>query len=239
MGTEGTPHTPATSPLEVQALYKIVNLIGAAVHLDTTLASILKVLHDTLRMERATLALVDESGRHLVIRASYGLSVEEEQRGVYGLDEGIYGQVFSTGSPCIVPDVHAEPLFLNRTGARPRIAKNTISFIGVPVVLAGTTVGALSVDRLFGPEVSFEEDVRFLTVLAALIAQFLSLHRAIRKDREQLVQENLSLKEKLHGRYHRHQIIGQSKAMQEVYWNIERVAPSAATVLLLGESGSG
>ena len=239
MVTEGTPHTPATSPLEVQALYKIVNLIGAAVHLDTTLASILKVLHDTLRMERATLALVDESGRHLVIRASYGLSVEEEQRGVYGLDEGIYGQVFSTGSPCIVPDVHTEPLFLNRTGARPRIAKNTISFIGVPVVLAGTTVGALSVDRLFGVEVSFEEDVRFLTVLAALIAQFLSLHRAIRKDREQLVQENLSLKEKLHGRYHRHQIIGQSKAMQEVYWNIERVAPSAATVLLLGESGTG
>lgn len=166
----------------MQALYKIVNLIGAAVHLDTTLASILKVLHDTLRMERATLALVDESGRHLVIRASYGLSVEEEQRGVYGLDEGIYGQVFSTGSPCVVPDVHTEPLFLNRTGARPRIAKSTISFIGVPVVLAGTTVGALSVDRLFGVEVSFEEDVRFLTVLAALIAQFLSLHRAIRKD---------------------------------------------------------
>ena len=232
-------HTPATSPLEVQALYKIVNLIGAAVHLDTTLASILKVLHDALRMERATLALVDESGHHLVIRASYGLSVEEEQRGVYGLDEGIYGQVFSTAAPFIVPDVHSEPLFLNRTGARLRIAKSTISFIGVPVVLAGTTVGVLSVDRLFGQEISFEEDVRFLTVLAALIAQFLSLHRAIRRDREQLVQENLSLKEKLHGRYHRHQIIGQSKAMQEVYWNIERVAPSAATVLLLGESGTG
>ena len=132
MGTEGTPHTPATSPLEVQALYKIVNLIGAAVHLDTTLASILKVLHDTLRMERATLALVDESGRHLVIRASYGLSVEEEQRGVYGLDEGIYGQVFSTGSPCIVPDVHAEPLFLNRTGARPRQHARNGRILAVP-----------------------------------------------------------------------------------------------------------
>jgi Nif-specific regulatory protein len=228
-----------TSALEVQALYKIVNLISAAVHLDTALSSILKVLHDTLRMERATLALLDESGRHLVIRASYGLSVEEEQRGVYGLNEGIYGQVFSTGSPFIVPDVHSEPLFLNRTGARAKISKKTISFIGVPVLLTGTTVGVLSVDRLFGPEISFEEDVRFLTVLAALIAQFLNLHRAIHKDRELLVQENLSLKEKLHGRYHRHQIIGQSKAMQEVYWNIERVAPSVATVLLLGESGTG
>ncbi len=239
MSVDESLKVPITSALEVQALYKIVNLIGAAVHLDTTLASILKVLHDALRMERATLALLDESGQHLVIRASYGLSVEEEQRGVYGLGEGIYGQIFTTALPCVVPDVHSEPLFLNRTGARTKVSKATISFIGVPVTLSGTTVGVLSVDRLFGPEISFEEDVRFLTVLAALIAQFLSLHRAIHKDREQLVQENLSLKEKLHGRYHRHQIIGQSKAMQEVYWNIERVAPSNATVLLLGESGTG
>ena len=228
-----------TSELEVQALYNIVNLIGSAVHLDTTLASVLKVLHDSLRMERATLALLDESGRHLTIRASYGLSVVEEQRGVYGLNEGIYGQVFSTGSPFIVPDVHSEPLFLNRTGARGKISKKTISFIGVPVMLSGVPVGVLSVDRLFGPDISFEEDIRFLTVLATLIAQFLSLNRAIRQDRERLVQENLSLKEKLHGRYHRHQIIGQSKAMQEVFWSIERVAPSGATVLLLGESGTG
>ena len=239
MSVNESSKATVTSALEVQALYKIVNLIGAAVHLDTALSSILKVLHDALRMERATLALLDESGLHLSIRASYGLSVEEEQRGVYGLDEGIYGQVFSTASPFVVPDVHSEPLFLNRTGARAKISKKTISFIGVPVVLAGKTVGVLSVDRLFGSDVSFEEDVRFLTVLAALIAQFLNLHRAIRKDRELLVQENLSLKEKLHGRYHRHQIIGQSKAMQEVYWNIERVAPSTATVLLLGESGTG
>ncbi len=234
-----TAETAVTAALEVQALYNIVNLIGSAVHLDTALSSMLKVLHDTLRMERATLALLDETGRHLTIRASYGLSVEEEQRGVYGLNEGIYGQVFSTGSPFIVPDVHSEPLFLNRTGARNKISKTTISFIGVPVVLAGVTVGVLSVDRLFGADISFEEDVRFLTVLATLIAQFLSLNRAIRQDREKLVQENLSLKEKLHGRYHRHQIIGQSKAMQEVYWSIERVAPSGATVLLLGESGTG
>jgi len=239
MSLEESSKATVTSALEVQALYKIVNLIGSAVHLDTALSSILKILHDTLRMERATLALLDESGLHLSIRASYGLSVEEEQRGVYGLSEGIYGQVFSTASPFVVPDVHSEPLFLNRTGARAKISKKTISFIGVPVILNGMTVGVLSVDRLFGSDVSFEEDVRFLTVLAALIAQFLNLHRAIHKERELLVQENLSLKEKLHGRYHRHQIIGQSKAMQEVYWNIERVAPSVATVLLLGESGTG
>ncbi len=225
--------------LELKALYRIINFIGSAAHLDTALSAILKVLHDTLRMERATLALLDENNRHLTIRASYGLSVEEEQRGVYDLDEGVYGQVFSTVSPFIVPDVRSEPLFLNRTGARRKISKTKISFIGVPVVLGEVPVGVLSVDRLFGNDVSFEEDVRFLTVVATLMAQFLSLNRAIHRDRQKLVQENMSLKAQLHSRHKKHYIIGHSKPMQEVYWSIERVAPSKATVLLLGESGTG
>ena len=228
-----------TEALEVKALYRIVKLIDAAVHLDTALSAILKVLHDTLRMERATLALLDEEGQKLAIRASYGLTIEEEQRGVYRLDEGVCGKVFSSASPFIVPDVSSEPLFLNRTGARPLFSKTKISFIGVPVLLGEQPVGVLSVDRLFGLDISFEEDVRFLTVVATLIAQFLSLNQAIRRDRQQLVQENLSLKAQLHERHRRHCIIGHSKAMQEVFWSIERVAPSQATVLLLGDSGTG
>ncbi len=231
--------TSSVEDLELNALYRIINFIGSAAHLDTALSAILKVLHDTLRMERATLALLDENNRHLTIRCSYGLSVEEEQRGVYGLDEGVCGQVFRTVSPFIVPDVNSEPLFLNRTGARRKISKTKISFIGVPVVLGEVPVGVLSVDRLFGNDVSFEEDVRFLNVVATLIAQFLSLNRVIRRDRQKLVQENMSLKAQLHNRYKKHYIIGHSKPMQEVYWSIERVAPSKATVLLLGESGTG
>ena len=238
--TGGGSETVATiEALELKALYRIINFIGSAAHLDTALSAILKVLHDTLRMERATLALLDENNRHLTIRASYGLSVEEEQRGVYDLDEGVCGQVFSTVSPFIVPDVRSEPLFLNRTGARRKISKTKISFIGVPVVLGDVPVGVLSVDRLFGNDVSFEEDVRFLSVVATLIAQFLSLNRAIRRDRQKLVQENISLKAQLHNRHKKHYIIGHSKPMQEVFWSIERVAPSKATVLLLGESGTG
>jgi len=236
---EKTTMVSSTNALEVKALYHIVHLIGSAVHLDTTLSGILKILHDALHMERATLALLDENGKHLTIRASYGLTVEEENRGIYGLDEGIYGQIFSSGSPFIVPDIHSEPLFLNRTRSRERIDKKTISLIGVPVILQEKPAGVLSVDRLFGPEISFKEDVRFLTVLSTLIAQFLYLNRTITRNREKLVKENLSLKAELHGRHNRHYIIGQTKPMQELYWSIEQIAPTGATVLLLGESGTG
>ncbi len=236
-------NTPASScPLEalkIQALSEICQLIGEAVHLDTALSRVFQVLHDILRMDRATLVLLDPHRQRLEIKASYGLTIEEEQRGIYGLSEGICGQIFQSGSPCVVPDINSEPLFLNRTGARTTIKKDQISFIGVPVLMAQKPVGVLTVDRLFGPETSFKEDVSFLSVLATLISQFIALHQAIARKEKRLVEENRSLKAELHGRFNRHYIIGQSRPMQEVFATIEKVAPSRATALLLGESGTG
>ncbi len=227
-----------TEVIELQALHEIARLIGSAHDLDSTLARVLKILHDILRMERATLLLLDDSGKRLVIRASYGLSEEEIQRGVYRIDEGVTGKIFSTAAPFVVPDVHSEPLFLNKTRAR-TIKKGQFSFLGVPVLLHERPVGVLTVDRLFGLEIAFEEDIRFLTVVATLIAQFLHLQQAIRQGQAELRAENLSLKAALRNRAKAHNMIGQSKAMQAVYLAIDKVAPSRATVLLLGESGTG
>ena len=229
----------STEGLELLALHRITELIGTAVHLETTLTNILKVLHDSLRMERATLLLLDEKTQCLTIKASCGLSETEEMRGVYKPNEGICGQIFQTRSPFVVPDIHSEPLFLNRTGARSQISKTKMSFLGVPVLVKGEPVGVLTVDRLFGPEVSFEEDIRFLTVLSTLISQFLTLHTAIRKKEEKLLEENRSLKAKLHNLHDGHFIIGHSKPMQDVFSIISKIAPSSVTVLLLGESGTG
>jgi Nif-specific regulatory protein len=151
----------------------------------------------------------------------------------------VCGKIFQTRSPFVVPDIHSEPLFLNRTGARPGIGKERLAFLGVPVLVHDKPVGVLSVDRLFGADVSFEEDVRFLTVLATLIAQFISLHEEIERKEAKLQEENRSLKAKLHNLHDGHYIIGHSKPMREVYSIIEKIAPSSVTVLLLGESGTG
>jgi Nif-specific regulatory protein len=228
-----------TEGIELLALHRITELIGTAVHLETTLTNILKVLNDTLRMERATLLLLDKTTQCLTIKASCGLSEAEEMRGVYRPNEGICGQIFQSRSPFVVPDIHSEPLFLNRTGARSAISKAKMSFLGVPVLVNGEPVGVLTVDRLFGPEISFEEDVRFLTVLSTLISQFLTLHTAIRKQEEKLLEENRSLKARLHSLHDGHFIIGHSKPMQDVFSIISKIASRSVTVLLLGESGTG
>jgi two-component system NtrC family response regulator len=54
-----------------------------------------------------------------------------------------------------------------------------------------------------------------------------------------VVKENRQLRRAVEGRYSFHNIIGKSKAMQDVFHIIRKVAPAPATVLLEGSSGTG
>jgi Nif-specific regulatory protein len=227
-----------TSGLELKVLFDISQIIGQALDLDRTLEVVLGILSESLSMKRATITLVDEEEDHLRIQVSHGLSQKEKSRGVYHLDEGVTGLIFRTGEPAVVPDISREPLFLNKTRAR-QIDKGTISFIGVPVMIHGKPVGVLSVDRLFGEEVSFEEDVRFLTILAAVIAQLVSLHDQVKARERNLIRANRSLKANISRKCSNFFTTAKSGAMADVQQLIRKVAPTRATVLLLGESGTG
>jgi len=226
------------SQLELKVLYEISQIIGQALDLDQILGEVLHILSETLEMKRATVTLLDEETSLLAIRASHGLSAEEKKRGVYKLDEGVTGRIFQTGKPFVVPDIAKEPLFLDRTRSR-ALERGRIAFLGVPIMLKGLAVGALTVDRLFGDDVSYDEDVRLLSIVAALIGQFVHLGKQVRAREEHLRRENLSLRFKLSKSYHRFFIVGQSQPMVRVHQMIEKVAPTRATVLLLGESGTG
>jgi len=227
-----------TLNLQLSCLQAISGIIDKALDLEQSLQDILRILAETLSMKRATITLVDRSTGKLVISVSQGLSAEEKRRGVYGLDEGVTGLIFQTAEPYVVPDIRKEPLFLDKTRSR-KIERDRISFVGVPIILHGQAIGVLNVDRLFGDEVSYEEDVAFLTVVATLIAQFMSLNQKYEAKVQDLKRENVTLKFKLSQETRGLYIVGKSLAMQEVQRQIEKVAPTRATVLLLGESGTG
>ena len=63
------------------------------------------------------------------------------------------------------------------------------------------------------------------------------VHKAL--EMRALRDENRQLKEELGRRYEFDNIIGRSRAMQEIFATVMRVAPTRATVLLAGESGVG
>ncbi len=109
----------------------------------------------------------------------------------------------------------------------------------MPILLSNESIGVLSVDRLFGPEIDFKEDIRFLTILATLMAQFVQLNRQVERREEHLLTENRSLRAEVSAKYNHFFAVGVSPAMQTLNKMIRKVAPSRASVLLLGESGTG
>ena len=126
-----------------------------------------------------------------------------------------------------------------RIGARNDLNRADIAFICVPIKLGNEVIGALSADRLFADAVSYEEDVRLLSIIASMIAQAVRLRQVAQQERQRLMEENTRLQQELKDRFRPSNIIGNSKAMQHVYDLLAQVCNSDATVLIRGESGVG
>jgi len=225
---------------ELTVLYEISQALASNLDLGTVSNQVLEILAEKLEMNRGTITILDEKTGQLSIEAAHGLTKEEIARGKYKIGEGVTGKVVERGEPMIIPDIGKEPLFLNRTRARGDMKRQNISFICVPIQMKGETFGVLSVDHLFKDRgVSFEEDVRLLTIVASLIGQNIKIHQMIEKDKEKLIEENRELHSELKGKYRLNNVIGTSKPMMEVYKSVQKIAPSRTTVMIRGESGTG
>jgi len=72
-----------------------------------------------------------------------------------------------------------------------------------------------------------------------MVAQHVVRLETIRREKEQLRDENKRLKKELENKYTITNIVGNSNKMREVYQMISQVSKSNATVLIRGESGTG
>lgn len=222
---------------ELSFLFEISQILARSMDISEILKPVLRAMAEKLEMLRGTITLLNRETGEISIEEAYGLSETQRERGKYRIGEGITGKVIQTGEPAVIKDISEEPLFLNRTGAR--INKKDVSFICVPIKIGNEVIGALSVDRLFSDEVFLKEDVRLLSIIASMIAQAVRLRQSAQEEKQRLINENKRLKEELRERFKPSNIIGESKAMHEVYDIIGRVADADTTVLLRGESGVG
>ena len=228
--------------VELAAIYEISKLLSSSLDLDTTLSGVLKILDQFLGMKRGTVTLLDPDTGELFIEEALGLSSQERQRIRYQQGEGITGQVLKTGMPVLIPDIGAEPRFLNKTQMR-RLEDSHVAFLAVPIKVGREAIGVLSVDR--SPterRFSFQEDFRFLSMVAGLIGQAVRLSRRVEKERQAFEEERARLRESLKATYTPQglsHIVGRSEAMQAVFQAVTHVARSRATVFLRGESGTG
>ncbi len=224
---------------ELLLLFEVSQILDQSIELAEVVGPVLEAIARQMGMMRGTITLLNRQSGEIMIETAHGLSEVQKERGRYRPGEGITGQVVKTGKPAIVPHISDEPMFLDRTGARKRLQKTDISFICVPIKIENEVIGALSADRLFEEGVSFEEDVRLLSIIASMIAQAVRLRQEAQEERQRLMEENARLQSELREKFRPSNIVGNSKVMRAVYDLISQVSPSEATVLVRGESGTG
>ena len=236
---------PTTDPNVRRELSELSLLFEISQHLDQSrdlpdeLGPILTTIAEHTGMVRGTITLVDRAKDELVIGAAQGLSANQLERGRYEPGEGVVGTVVQTGRAVAIPRISEEPRFLDRTKARRNLRKKDISYICVPIKMENEVLGALSADRLFSENVSLDEDLRLMSIIASMIARAVRLRQRMQEERNRLIEENVRLQHEREEKFRPANMIGRAKAMQRVYDQIAQVAGSDATVLLRGPSGVG
>ncbi len=225
--------------LELVTIYEISKILTSSLDFQKSVREALNVMLTHLHMRHAMVSMVQGEGKlHVLGAAGVPFAVQEDI--ILDSESGIVGQVLKHGSPMVVPDITADPVFINRTG-RDLSQCAGVALIAVPVKIGREVVGVLSVDRPPGASkpASFDRDVRLLSLVASLVGQTFKLHQAIAAERAQLMLETHRLQKQLQGKYDVENVIGRSKRMKEVFADVHQAAPGNSTILLRGESGTG
>jgi PAS domain S-box-containing protein len=128
-------------------------------------------------------------------------------------------------------------------------ALNMQCFAGIPVVVGGEVSGSLAFISCTNPRPWNPAAVGRLHLLSRIFGsaierrgQDLELRQAydeIRQLKEHLEAENIALKQEVEASFGSSEIVGKSPALREVLFQVEQVAGTDSTVLLLGETGVG
>jgi Nif-specific regulatory protein len=249
-----TAADPPWRAQELLLLSEVMRLVGQSLAPEVVLREMLHLLSELLGLNRGRVVLADGvdvadggggGGTRAAragtssIRYAYGLTRTEMARGRYAAGEGITGAVLATGQAMIVQDIDAEPRFLARAVERARLPQETVAFIALPIEVNRRTVGVLGVHRIRSRHRLLTDDVALLKILATLAGQLLQLRSLVEEKTRALEARNALLTRALESAAARYGIIGTSPALLQALGELERVSQAAASVLLLGDSGTG
>jgi len=216
---------------QFDALYQISQLLNAATYQDTLISEALDLAIKVTNAERGLFARYSQDSREFTIIAGRNI----EQQDVTDLSEfssGILGKVIEQEQPCLYHDVQSDPSLSQFASVQIHRIK---SVIGVPVFLSQQPWGVILVDSRQNRQAFTEENLQFLGFFGNLVS--LALDRIIAtealRDENQVLRQQMAASQKLPD------MLGDSPAMKQVAQLIHRVAKTDASVLLLGESGTG
>ena len=222
----------------LRVLLDITNAMVSQLELSELFSSITACLRNVVPHEYSSLALHEPGAAHLVIHAlefelGSGRIQQDARVPIEGSPSGV---AFTSGQP-----VRFEAGSFSSEVTRALESEGLRSGCCIPLPTRNRVIGTLNLasvrDNAFSPE-----DVDFLSQVAAQAAiaiENAQAFREIERLKNKLAEEKLYLEDEIRSERNFGEIIGDSPAFRKALHQVETVAPTNATVLILGETGTG
>jgi formate hydrogenlyase transcriptional activator len=199
------------------------------------------LIRKIVQQDYASIALYEEASQSLHL---------------YALDSTLAAEIIAPGTTLPIAGSIAEPVVLhgeprncNREDlaaldsplVRRMLDGGIRSFCSIPLITRKGKLGTLNLGSM--QESAFAtQDISFLKQVAAQVASALDNARAYREIADltdKLKKEKLYLQDEIRSVLNFEEIVGESPSLQHVLSQVNTVAPIDATVLILGETGTG
>jgi formate hydrogenlyase transcriptional activator len=223
-----------------RSLLQINNAIITNLTQQALLHSISEALLRVISFDRCAITLYQaerDTFRFLAVEgdlhSDYFRSGLEESR-----NETCVGWVFDHQRPLLRRNLPKEGQYANE---RRLVAEGIQSMCVLPLVFQGRSIGTLSLvsrekDRYSDEDAVFLQEVANQVVLAI---QNMQSYQEIESLKARLEKENVYLREELRTEHNFEEIVGNSPAVLRALGAVDQVAPTDATVLIYGETGTG
>jgi formate hydrogenlyase transcriptional activator len=225
----------------------ILSTVARSVHQSTDLQAVLEnaveAMHVSMeRIDGIEVFIVE--GEEAALKAHTGLPgwlIEKIQR--LPAPQGYTWKVIRDGKPRYCADVDQDH-FIHPVAR----AFGIKSYLSMPITAEGKAVGAININS-FQTNAFDDEELHLLELISEHIETAINNARQAEALRQALAEverlknrlqaENVYLQEELTTVHHCGEFIGNSNALHEVLRRVEQVAPTDATVLIQGETGTG
>ncbi|MDM5270819.1 sigma 54-interacting transcriptional regulator [Sulfurovum sp. zt1-1] len=221
---------------EIGLLYDIAVLLSGSDNVKESIEKGMRMLKHGRYLDRCALFLLNDEKTQLELFASIDLTPQQKSMAIYKIGEGATGLAAKSAEPIVIENIHNNINYLNKMGA---LNTSLISYVAVPIMQKDGVVGVISANLKKDAPLDFDDIVHMLTILGSISLGTLSVHRRYSKEKEEIQDLKAYYQDEMLSDYKFENIIGRSTAMQQIFSIIETVAPSDATILVRGETGTG
>lgn len=224
-------------------LLEVNNAVVAHLDLDSLFVAVSTCLRRVVQHDGSSLLLCDEES------GEWRIHVLDFQKNESFVEEGTIEEstespsclAIKTGKAALLREQDLKQMANASPCARDLLDRGVKSFCSLPLLAHKRTLGALNVGRR-SDDGFRSEDVELLSQVAqqvAIAVENALAYKQIAQLKDKLTEEKLYLEEEIQTDYNFEEIVGESRALKQVLKQVQTVAPTDSTVLILGETGCG